>query len=241
MVPVRMRALTASLAILLISAAAGSARAQEENPTTPGAIPNPGSYQGSLELQRREREQEQQTREQYQSRQPDYSPSQRSQPGYGGGYGSRRGGGGGMGPGAPQGANVAAFQRGDYATAYRLTLPLAQRGDRNAQYNMGILYTKGLGVRRDDAQAALWYRRAADQGWAQAANDLALAYAFGQGVPRDQVLSYVWLTRAAGFSTNAGDRAAVLQNRRALIAQMNPADLARAQALTAGAGPSRRR
>jgi TPR repeat protein len=228
-----MRALTASLAILLLSAAAGSARAQEENPTTPGAIPNPGSYQGSMELQRRENQQQQQYYQQ-QQRQPDYYPQQRSQPGYGRGVAPPSGG-------MAHGADVAAFKRGDYATAYRLTLPLAQRGDRNAQYNMGILYKKGLGVRRDDAQAAVWYRRAADQGDALASNDLAMAYAFGQGVPRDQVLSYVWFTRAAGFSTNAGDRAAVLKNRRELIAQMNPADLARAQALTAGAGPSRRR
>lgn len=46
----------------------GGASAQDENPTTPGAIPNPGTYQGSMELQR---QQDQQFRQQQQP-QPQY-------------------------------------------------------------------------------------------------------------------------------------------------------------------------
>ena len=36
--------------------AAGPASAQYDNPTTPGAIANPGSYQGSLALQQQEQQ-----------------------------------------------------------------------------------------------------------------------------------------------------------------------------------------
>jgi len=224
-----MRRLTAVLALPLL-AAAGAAHAQE-NPTTPGAIPNPGSYQGSMELQRREHEQSQQYQ---QPSQPNYYAPQRAPGGYGGGggYGGQRGN---------SKADLEAFQRGDYATAYRLTMPLAMRGDRIAQYNIGILYAKGLGLRQDDVQAAIWYRRAADQGWAQAANDLGLAYALGKGVPRDFVQSHVWLTRAAGWSLNARDRAQVLDNRRQVDEAMSPAQLAQAKALTGGGGPGRGR
>ncbi len=46
--------LTALLAVMTLGA--GPARAQDENPTTPGAIPNPGTYQGSLALQQQEQQ-----------------------------------------------------------------------------------------------------------------------------------------------------------------------------------------
>jgi len=58
----------------------------------------------------------------------------------------------------------AAYQRGDYATAMRLWLPLADKGNAFAQYAIGAMYKLGQGVPRDNAQAALWCRKAADQG-----------------------------------------------------------------------------
>ena len=35
---------------------------------------------------------------------------------------------------------VAAYQRGDYATALTLWQPLAERGDARAQNNLGVIY-----------------------------------------------------------------------------------------------------
>jgi len=58
----------------------------------------------------------------------------------------------------------AAFQRGDYATALREWLPLAEQGDVSAQYFLGDMYRKGLGVPENDAEAVKWYRKAAEQG-----------------------------------------------------------------------------
>ncbi len=56
----------------------------------------------------------------------------------------------------------AAYQRGDYATALRLWRPLAEQGDAGAQYNLGLMYREGQGVSQDDAEAAKWYRKAAE-------------------------------------------------------------------------------
>ncbi|MEJ2388717.1 MAG: lytic transglycosylase domain-containing protein [Chromatiaceae bacterium] len=50
----------------------------------------------------------------------------------------------------------------------------ALRGDRNAQFELGYIYAVGRGVRRDDALAAAWFRKAAAQGVVQARNWLAL-------------------------------------------------------------------
>ena len=68
---------------------------------------------------------------------------------------------------------VAAYQRGDYATALREWRPLAEQGHADAQFNLGLMYSKGKGVPQDDTLAAKWYRKAAEQGQVQA--QLALA------------------------------------------------------------------
>ncbi len=54
-------------------------------------------------------------------------------------------------------AALAAYQRGDYATALREWRPLAEQGNAKAQYNLGFMYRYGLGVPQDDAAAWGWY------------------------------------------------------------------------------------
>ena len=58
----------------------------------------------------------------------------------------------------------AALQRGDFSTAYVLARPLAERGLDVAQLIVGVMHGGGHGVPRDDAEAANWLHRAADQG-----------------------------------------------------------------------------
>ena len=42
-----------------------------------------------------------------------------------------------------------AAKRGNYKTAYKLWLPLAEQGDAYAQYSLGIMYSKGQGVQQN--------------------------------------------------------------------------------------------
>jgi TPR repeat protein len=56
----------------------------------------------------------------------------------------------------------AAYSRGDYAAALRLIRPLADKGNANAQHNLGALYVEGRGVPQNDAEAMKWYRLAAE-------------------------------------------------------------------------------
>jgi hypothetical protein len=51
-----------------------------------------------------------------------------------------------------------------------------------AQNNLGWMYLNGKGVAQDDAEAAQWYRKAAEQGFADAQNMLGWMYQNGQGV-----------------------------------------------------------
>jgi hypothetical protein len=61
---------------------------------------------------------------------------------------------------------VSAYERGDHARALAEFKPLAEEGDAVAQYYVGLLYAKGLGVHRDNGAAFRWfgcaYLRAAD-------------------------------------------------------------------------------
>ncbi|MET0873765.1 MAG: hypothetical protein ABWX81_03080 [Pseudolabrys sp.] len=58
----------------------------------------------------------------------------------------------------------AALKRRDYASALRLIRPLAEQGDANAQYNLGVFYDNGLGVPQDKVRAYMWFNLSAAQG-----------------------------------------------------------------------------
>jgi hypothetical protein len=69
---------------------------------------------------------------------------------------------------------------------------LADRGDADAQWQMGVRYHNGEGVPRDDAQAMQWFLRAAEQGHVIAQATLGAYYWAGRGVPQDLSKSYFW-------------------------------------------------
>ncbi len=106
-------------------------------------------------------------------------------------------------PGAPVAAGqtfdeaVAAYDRGDYATAVRGFLVHAEQGDATAQYKLGVMYNYGWGVPEDEAEEVRWYRLAADQGNAAAQFNLGNMYAKGAGVLKDEAEAVRWYRLAA--------------------------------------------
>ncbi len=119
---------------------------------------------------------------------------------------------------------VAAFERGDYETAYKEMLRLAQAGNARAQFNLGVMYYNGVGVPQDYAEAAKWYKKAAEQGRSKAQNNLGHMYASGQGVPQDYIRAYLWWNLAAA----QGDQHAAY-NRDIMAKDMTPADISKAK------------
>ncbi len=59
---------------------------------------------------------------------------------------------------------IEAYDQGDYASAFAEAMPVAQRGDADAQYLLGYLYARGEGVRTNLVHAYFWYTLAARQG-----------------------------------------------------------------------------
>ena len=80
---------------------------------------------------------------------------------------------------------IAAYRSGDYATALRLFLPLADQGRASAQYGLGVMYATGHGAPQSYAEALKWYRLAADQGHTSAQYNLGFMFTQGQGVPKN--------------------------------------------------------
>ena len=64
-------------------------------------------------------------------------------------------------------------------------------------FNLGDMYALGEGVPEDDAQAVSWYRKAAEQGFAEAQYNLGVMYVNGTGVPEDDAQAVSWYRKAA--------------------------------------------
>ena len=59
------------------------------------------------------------------------------------------------------------------------------------------MYHNGQGVAQDFKAALVWYRKAADQGHAEAQFNLGAMYANGQGVPQSIPTALIWVQKAA--------------------------------------------
>ena len=91
-----------------------------------------------------------------------------------------------------------------------------------------------MAFRRIIREAVNWFRRAAEQDYAQAQHNLGAMYGTGQGVKRDYVQAYKWLNICAA----KGNSGCVTQ--RDLIAKkLKPAQVAEAQRLSTDFKPQK--
>lgn len=73
----------------------------------------------------------------------------------------------------------------------------AEKGDIEAQCQLGKCYEDGVGVAKNGKEAAVWYRKAAERGYDFAQFNLAYCYERGLGVPKDFVQAVLWYRNAA--------------------------------------------
>jgi len=91
----------------------------------------------------------------------------------------------------------AAYKRGDYETAYKEFLPLANKGDHRAMYALGSMYAGGQGVERDLKQAIKWFKEAAKYGRADAMFKLGIMYEEGHGTKQNLKRAVNWYGKSA--------------------------------------------
>ena len=84
------------------------------------------------------------------------------------------------------------------------------------------------------AEAANWFRRAAEQDYVQAQHNLGAMYGTGQGVKRDYVQAYKWLNICAAKG-NAG----CVTQRDLIAKKLKPAQVAEGQRLATDFKPQK--
>jgi hypothetical protein len=95
----------------------------------------------------------------------------------------------------------------------------ADKGDLQAQLTLAKSYYLGLGVSKDEVEAARWFRRAADQGESQSERILGLMYEAGRaGLPKDDTQAVFWYRRAVEH----GDASALHLVARQCVNSTNP-------------------
>lgn len=88
--------------------------------------------------------------------------------------------------------------RGGDAAALTQLRTAAEAGDAASQFHFGRAFSHGIaGLKRDDAAAAQWVEKAAQQGHLEAQSNIGYLYSTGLGVTRDYDKALQWWTRAA--------------------------------------------
>ncbi|MEQ1776893.1 MAG: tetratricopeptide repeat protein [Burkholderiales bacterium] len=91
----------------------------------------------------------------------------------------------------------AAFDKEDFAAAYKLYKPSAEQGTAEAQYRVGLMHKFGWGTERDHSVAARWFAAAVEQSHAEAQFELGIYYKDGRGVARDMAKSAALFLKAS--------------------------------------------
>ena len=104
---------------------------------------------------------------------------------------------------------------------------IAAKGHPLGEHVVGLVYAEGRGVQQEDAQAAKWFRNAAEQGMPLAQGKIGLMYAKGQGVPQNNVLAHKWISLFAALGDTRSESTAEALDF--LASEMTPAQLAEAQ------------
>jgi TPR repeat protein len=73
----------------------------------------------------------------------------------------------------------------------------AKKGQASAQYNLGRMYELEIKVPVDKAKALAWYKKSADQGYADAQYRLAISMLYGNSAERNERSGRKWLSLAA--------------------------------------------
>lgn len=73
----------------------------------------------------------------------------------------------------------------------------AEKGDAEAQLQLGMRYAEGDGVIQNDKEAARWFALAAQQGLPEAQYRYGLALLKGRGVVQDYRAAFIWIEKPA--------------------------------------------
>jgi TPR repeat protein len=100
-------------------------------------------------------------------------------------------------------AGLDAVRRKDYSAAFTEFRPLAEKGEADAQVDLGNLFMRGWGVHQDYGAAFDWYQKAANQNHPIAQSKLGMLHYYGLGTIKDSKAAAKWFRRAADQGVSA--------------------------------------
>jgi uncharacterized protein len=113
------------------------------------------------------------------------------------------------------------FQSPSSSTGQQTGLTMAESGDAEAQFNLGLRYAVTGGAGRDYARAEQWYLKAAAQNHPLAHFNLGIMYGSGQLGPCDWAKSSLWMQKAADLGdAGAQYQMGVNQHRAAAAGEL---------------------
>ncbi len=80
---------------------------------------------------------------------------------------------------------------------FESSLAKAQKGDRDAQYDLAVLYQTGVDIPADLPKAFYWYQKSAEAGEIASMHALAQMAEYGEGHEKDIPLALKWYRKAA--------------------------------------------
>jgi TPR repeat protein len=92
---------------------------------------------------------------------------------------------------------IALFKGYDQKNAALLLKKSAEMGHAEAQYRYGFCFRDGLGVKKNDSIASIWFLKSAKQGWADAQHNIGYNYASGRGIKQDYNQAFYWTLKCA--------------------------------------------
>ena len=95
------------------------------------------------------------------------------------------------------------YQKGNYEKALKIWAVEAEEGNKEAIYNIGLLYFFGNGVEKNLSLAFEYCQKSAFMGSPRAQNNLAFMYNRGLGVEKSYINSYVWALIAIKHGYNS--------------------------------------
>jgi TPR repeat protein len=93
----------------------------------------------------------------------------------------------------------------NYTLALELWLPLAQKGDTAAQYDVALMYQQGQGTGKDEAKAFEWFLSSAKQGDQLSMAQVGESYLLGRGVKKNGQEAAKWLQAALRWIRQAAE------------------------------------
>ena len=94
------------------------------------------------------------------------------------------------------------FENGDYKNAFPIFSYAANHGNAYGQNCLGLLYSNGYGVERNDSLAVELFRKSAEQGNYYGQNNLGWMFENGNGVDQEYGKAVSWYVKSAkqGYS-----------------------------------------